>query len=384
MKVLFIFGTRPEAVKMAPLVKALRERPRDFEVRVCVTAQHRQMLDQVLEFFQIVPDYDLDLMKPNQTLFDITAAGLSGLQAVLPDAAPDRVFVQGDTTTAFVGALSAYYSGVKVCHLEAGLRSGNKLAPYPEEMNRILVGHLADFHFAPTEQARRNLAAEGLTTNVWVVGNTVIDALLIGLKLIEEAGAERYASDFPFLDFSRQIVLITGHRRESFGEPFENIANALSDAARRFPRVQFVYPVHLNPLVREPVNRILGSQPNVHLIPPLDYPHLIWLMSKATVVVTDSGGIQEEAPTLGKPVLVMRDVTERTEGIEAGTAKLVGTSRETILRELSTLLTDSGAYQAMAQAVNPYGDGTTSQQIMQILLADAGGPVPTLPVTAPT
>lgn len=382
MKVLFVFGTRPEAIKMAPLVKALGQRPQDFEVRVCVTAQHRQMLDQVLEFFQIVPDYDLDLMKPNQSLFDITAASLTGLQGVLRDAAPDRVFVQGDTTTAFVGALSAYYSGIKVCHLEAGLRSGNKLAPYPEEMNRILAGHLAHYHFAPTEQARRNLAAEGITANVWVVGNTVIDALLSGLELIDDGGAEHYAKAFPFLDFSRRIVLITGHRRESFGEPLENLARALQEAARRFPEVEFVYPVHPNPNVLEPVNRILGGQRHVHLIRPLDYPHLIWLMSKSYVVVTDSGGIQEEAPALGKPVLVMRDVTERTEGIEAGTAKLVGTNREAILRELSTLLTDSRAYQAMAQAVNPYGDGTTSRRIMEILLADIAEPAPAMAVTA--
>jgi UDP-N-acetylglucosamine 2-epimerase (non-hydrolysing) len=251
--------------------------------------------------------------------------------------------------------------------VEAGLRSWNKQAPYPEEVNRILISHVADYHFAPTDKARANLAAEGLTENVWVVGNTVIDALHMGLQLIDRSLEERYLKEFSFLDFSRRIVLITAHRRESFGAPVEEIGNAVGDLANRFADVQFVYPVHLNPNIKEPMHRLLGKHPNVHLVPPMDYPHLIWILNKAHSVLTDSGGIQEEAPALGKPVLVMRDVTERVEGIEAGTAKLVGTRRQAIIDEMSRLLTDREAYARMAQAVNPYGDGTSSRQIRDIL-----------------
>jgi UDP-N-acetylglucosamine 2-epimerase (non-hydrolysing) len=372
VKVLVVFGTRPEAIKLSPVIMALRERTDVFDTRVCVTAQHRDMLDQVLRFFAIRADYDLDLMRPNQTLFDITARAVMALEGVMAEFGPDHVIVQGDTTTTLVGALCAYYGKVKVSHVEAGLRSGHRYAPYPEELNRILTGHLADYHFAPTEQARRNLAAEGIRENVWVVGNTVIDALLLGLKLIREHGEARYVQAFPFLDLSRRVVLITGHRRESFGEPFEQIAQAVAAVAETFPEVQFVYPVHRNPNVREPVGRILGGLANVHLIDPLDYPDLIWLMNAAYVVVTDSGGIQEEAPALGKPVLVMRDVTERTEGLVAGTARLVGTRRETIVENLAELLTNPEAYQGMARAVNPYGDGTSSRQIVDVLLERAG------------
>lgn len=368
MKILFIFGTRPEAIKLAPVIRTLHQRFPSFDVNVVVTAQHRQMLDQVLEFYQIEPDFDLNLMQPNQNLFDITARTLQELRGVIEQCKPDNIFIQGDTTTSFCGALAGYYFQTKVSHVEAGLRSGNKYAPYPEEKNRILTGHLADYHFAPTDRARKNLAEEGITNNVWVVGNTVIDALLLGLETIKEKSTEEFHHYFDFIDFSHRLVLITGHRRESFGKPFENIADALRDVAFSFPKIQFVYPVHLNPHVKEPVNRILSGLANVHLIDPLDYQHFIWLMSKSYLVVTDSGGIQEEAPTLGIPVLVMRDITERPEGIEAGTAKLVGTQRERIVQEVSNLLTDDQVYTEMARARNPYGDGTSSQQIADILL----------------
>lgn len=366
MKVLFVFGTRPEAIKLAPLVLAT-ERSGKLRAEVCVTAQHREMLDQVLRFFDVTPQHDLNLMQPNQTLFDITARSLVGLRAVIAESKPDLVCVQGDTTSTFCGALAAYYSRVPVAHLEAGLRSGNRFSPYPEEANRILTGHIADYHFPPTIKAKQNLAAEGITDNVWVVGNTVVDALLTGLSLIKERGERPFIEAFPFLDFQRRIMLVTGHRRESFGGPFEQIAHALREIAEAFPDLQIVYPVHLNPNVREPVNRILGDQAGVHLIEPLDYPELIWLMNRSHIVLTDSGGIQEEAPSLGKPVLVMREVTERTEGIEAKTAKLVGTDREKIVFEAGRLLSDEAAYREMAQAVNPYGDGTTSQQVVEIL-----------------
>jgi UDP-N-acetylglucosamine 2-epimerase (non-hydrolysing) len=322
----------------------------------------------VLSFFQIEPDFDLDLMKPNQTLFDITANSLTGLSRVMSDFQPENVIVQGDTTTTFCGALAAYYCRTKISHVEAGLRSGHKYSPYPEEANRILTGRLTDYHFAPTERARGSLAAEGITDNVWVVGNTVIDALHMAVELIQSGDETAYHRRFDFLDLSRRIVLVTGHRRESFGKPFENIANALRETSQRFEDVQFVYPVHLNPNVREPVNRILSDVSGVHLIDPLDYPSLVWLMKNSTLVVTDSGGIQEEAPSLGKPVLVMREVTERTEGVEAGTAKLVGTDRQVIVDQLSLLLSDQRAYSEMARAVNPYGDGTTSRQIRDLLI----------------
>ncbi len=376
--VLFIFGTRPEAIKMAPLVVEFKKNNDLFETRVCVTAQHRQMLDQVLNFFAIEPNYDLNLMKPNQSLFDITANGLKGLETVLDDARPDVVFVQGDTTTVLVGALAAYYKQIDVAHLEAGLRSGNRYSPYPEEMNRMITGRLANFHFAPTMQAMQNLSSEGINHNVWVVGNTVIDALLMGLDIIKKGEYEQIILDYfrsIIPGFSRlidpksksRIILVTGHRRESFGEPFENICHALKEILSNFNDVEIIYPVHLNPNVREPVNRILKNQQRIHLIEPLDYPYLIWLMEKSYLVLTDSGGIQEEAPTLGKPVLVMRDVTERMEGVEAGTAKLVGTNKDIIVKETTKLLADIGAYKQMAVAVNPYGDGKTSEKIVEIL-----------------
>jgi UDP-N-acetylglucosamine 2-epimerase (non-hydrolysing) len=367
LKILFIFGTRPEAIKFAPLIKACQKRQDLFRVLACVTAQHRQMLDQVLSFFAINPDFDLDIMEDGQGLFAIASRSLAGLEKILTTSSPDLVFVQGDTTTAFSGALAGYYKKIKVCHLEAGLRSSNKYSPFPEEMNRVLVDHIADYHFAPTDKAAQNLYKEGITKNVWKVGNTVIDALYLGMSVIEKKGEAEFIRHFNFLDFTRRIILITGHRRESFGGPFENICNAFKEIASSHPDTELVYPVHLNPNVQEPVYRILKNRANIHLIEPLDYPHLIWLMSKSYLVLTDSGGIQEEAPSLGKPVLVMREVTERTEGIEVGTAILVGTDKETIIRETNVLLSDATAYQSRANAVNPYGDGTASEKIVEIL-----------------
>lgn len=365
-KILFIFGTRPEAIKMAPLIKAFQKNKNSFNVKVCVTGQHRQMLDQVLAFFEIKPDYDLNIMQPGQTLFEVTANSLKGLEPVLDQFLPDIIFVQGDTTTVLTGALAGYYKKIKVAHLEAGLRSGDKYSPFPEELNRILASQLATYHFAPTANAVANLTQEGITKNVYLVGNTVIDALLLGLEIIKQKGEAPYQQFFKFIDFSKRVILVTGHRRESFGAPFEEICDALRVLALRGD-VEIVYPVHLNPNVQEPVNRILKDVNNVHLIEPLSYPYLIWLMSQAYLVITDSGGIQEEAPTLGKPVLVMREVTERQEGVTAGTAKLVGANKDIIVKEATVLLDDQAAYSKMAQAVNPYGDGQTSEKIVKIL-----------------
>lgn len=365
-KVLFIFGTRPEAIKMAPLIKVFGSRKDQFITEVCVTAQHREMLDQVLDFFGIEPHFDLNLMKPNQTLFDITADSLKGLEDVIDRVRPDMIFVQGDTTTAFVGALAGYYKKIKVAHIEAGLRSGNKFSPFPEEMNRILAGRVADFHFAPTPLAEKNLRAEAVNDNIYVVGNTVIDALFLGLDIIKQRGDDEYAKFYSFLDFNKRIILVTGHRRESFGKPFEAICSALKRIADRGD-VSIVYPVHLNPNVQEPVKRILKDVHHVHLIPPVDYPKLIWLLNRSYLVLTDSGGIQEEAPSLGKPVLVMREVTERTEGVDAGTAMLVGADEELIVREATRLLDIPGEYEKMAHAANPYGDGTTSAKVADIV-----------------
>jgi UDP-N-acetylglucosamine 2-epimerase (non-hydrolysing) len=366
-KVLFIFGTRPEAIKMAPLVKAFQKDTQNFETKVCVTAQHRSMLDQVLDFFEIKPDYDLDLMLPGQTLFDITARVLNGLEKVLDDCEPEVIFVQGDTTTVFVGALAGFYKKIKIAHIEAGLRSNNKYSPFPEEINRKLTGHMTDYHFAPTKKAVESLRKEGITENVWQVGNTVIDALFLGLKIIKEQGEDKYYDFFKDIDFNKKIILVTSHRRESFGKPFEEICEAIKEIAEAYPAVEIVYPVHLNPNVQKTVKSILKNIKNVHLIEPLNYPYLIWLMQKAYLVLTDSGGIQEEAPSLGKPVLVMRDVTERMEGVEEGTAKLVGTDRQCIIKNVTQLLDDQKVYAQMAQAVNPYGDGTTSQQVLEIM-----------------
>lgn len=363
---LFIFGTRPEAIKLAPLIKAMKDSPM-FAVKVCVTSQHRQMLDQVLAFFEINTDYDLDVMLPNQSLFQLTGRILSRLENVFEESKPDLVFVQGDTTTVLAGALAAYYKKIPIEHLEAGLRSGNLNSPFPEEGNRLLASRLATWHFAPTKRAMENLQREGITSNVFVVGNTVIDALRLGLEKIDKQGFHSTATIFAKINFGKKVILVTGHRRESFGKPFEEICHALLQIAIQYKGVEIVYPVHLNPNVKEPVNRILGGIKNIHLADPLDYPDMLWLMRKSYLILTDSGGIQEEAPSLGKPVLVMRDVTERPEGIEAGTSELVGTCSRDIVSRVSVLLEDRDAYAAMAKAINPYGDGWSSKRIVSIL-----------------
>lgn len=370
MKVLLIFGTRPEAIKFAPLYYSLKER---FDTKICVTAQHREMLDQVLEFFDIVPDYDLNIMSQNQTLFDVTARIMMSLKSVLDDFQPDLIFVQGDTSTTFLGALAGFYQKVRIAHLEAGLRTYKKFSPFPEEMNRTLTSRLTDFHFVPTESNKMNLQREGINDHVYVVGNTVVDALFLGLKIIEEKGDDAYREFFNYLDFSKKIVLITGHRRESFGEGIENICRSIRSLSELYPEVQFVYPVHLNPNIRIPVNERLSDLGNVFLIDPLDYPVMIWLLNRSYFVLTDSGGIQEEAPSLGKPVLVMRDSTERTEGIEAGTAKLVGTDPDVIIREARILMEDPPIYDKMSRSLNPYGDGQTSMMISDILKKELEG-----------
>ena len=364
--ILFIFGTRPEAIKMAPLIKEFKKHDH-FRVRVCVTGQHREMLDQVLSFFDIEPDIDLALMRQGQTLSDLSARVLQALDPVLERENPDLVFVQGDTTTVFCGALAAFYRNIKVAHLEAGLRTGNKQSPYPEEMNRILAGHIADYHFAPTNQAVQNLINEGISENVYQVGNTVIDALLMGLSIIRNGSEQKLREKFSSVIDKRRMVLVTGHRRESFGKPFESICRALTRIADKYPDTLILYPVHLNPRVRETVYSFLSDKENIRLIEPVDYHEMIWLESQADIVLTDSGGVQEEAPSLGKPVLVMRDVTERQEGVEAGTAKLVGTDEDTIVRAVETLMDKPEEYEKMANAVNPYGDGTTSRRIVEIL-----------------
>jgi len=365
-KILFVYGTRPEAIKMAPLVLKVAE-SRFLQPVVCLTGQHRTMLDQVNTFFNIQGDFDLNVMSPDQSLVTMTAKILHGVAAVIGECIPDLMIVQGDTTSAFAGALAAYYQKVRVAHLEAGLRSWSKYSPFPEEINRSLIGHIADLHFAPTQSARENLAREGVVSDVFVVGNTVIDALLLGLQIIGKSGEDALKDQFHSIDFSKRLILVTGHRRESFGAPFERICAALATIARAHEECMIVYPVHLNPSVRDPVYRILGNINNIVLLEPLNYSHLIWLMSRCELVLTDSGGIQEEAPSLGKPVLVMRDVTERMEGVAAGTARLVGTDTETIVREALKLLEDKSAYESMARAINPYGDGNASPRIVEIL-----------------
>jgi UDP-N-acetylglucosamine 2-epimerase (non-hydrolysing) len=371
IRLLTVVGTRPEAIKMAPLIRRLAVDAR-FESRVCVTGQHREMLDAVLANFAIQPDYDLNIMRPNQKLADIASATLSGLTPILEEFRPHRVLVQGDTTTTLAAAIASYYSNVAVAHVEAGLRTGNMHAPWPEEGNRKLTTGLADLHFAPTATSRRNLLAEGVPSDaIHVTGNTVIDALLISRARINTDATLRTSllQQFPVLEFGRRLVLVTGHRRENFGSGFENICRALTALASRFPDVQVLYPVHLNPKVREPVFRLLRQLPNVLLIEPVDYLPFVYLMDRSTLIITDSGGVQEEAPSLGKPVLVMRDVTERPEAVEAGTVKLVGTDVDRIVNEASTLLNDTTAYQHMSRAINPYGDGRACERIVEIIAA---------------
>jgi UDP-N-acetylglucosamine 2-epimerase (non-hydrolysing) len=366
-KILFVFGTRPEAIKLAPLIEEMRKFPELFDIKVCVTAQQRQMLDQVLNFFSIVPEFDLNIMLENQSLFDITILTLKLIKDVISDFIPDIIIVQGDTTTSFVAALAGYYFKIKVAHVEAGLRSFNKYSPYPEEINRILTGHIADYHFAPTQMAVDSLKKEGIIHNVFMTTNTVIDALYLGLDIIKQKGQEKYSEFFDFINFRNRIILVTGHRRESFGVPFRNLCEGILQIADSFEDIEIVYPVHLNPNVRNPVNDILKGHKRIHLIEPLDYPYFIWLMNCSYLILTDSGGVQEEAPSLGKPVLVMRDVTERMEGVEAGTAKLVGTSTTKIIEETSLLLKNKKEYDKMSSNNNPYGDGNACKRIVEIL-----------------
>lgn len=369
MKVLTVFGTRPEAIKMAPLVKILEQQV-DIQSVVCVTAQHRQMLDQVMDLFEITPQHDLNIMKPGQTLAGITTEILNKIETVLINDKPDLILVHGDTSTTFATTLAAYYHRIPVGHVEAGLRTGNIYSPWPEEANRKLTGALARLHFAPTDQSKSNLLGENIPEkDITVTGNTVIDALLwVKEKLERDAYlAEAAGSQFPFLRNNAKLVLITGHRRENFGDGFVRICTAIKALAERFEDTDFVYPVHLNPNVREPVGRILDSLPNVHLIEPLDYLPFVYLMTRSTVILTDSGGIQEEAPSLGKPVLVMRDTTERPEAVAAGTVKLVGTDCAKIEEEVTALLTDDVAYDKMSFAHNPYGDGQACTRIVEAI-----------------
>jgi UDP-N-acetylglucosamine 2-epimerase (non-hydrolysing) len=368
-KILTVFGTRPEAIKMAPLVKALATDTR-FEAKICVTAQHREMLDQVLELFEITPDYDLNLMKPGQTLNDITAGILLTLKPILQEFKPDIVLVHGDTATTFAAALAAYYEKIAVGHVEAGLRTGNIYSPWPEEANRRLTGSLTKYHFAPTETSQLNLLKENIDEQtISITGNTVIDALLMVKDkiTINKNLSSTLGQLFPFLDESKKLILVTGHRRESFGGGFERICESLAITAKKHPNVQILYPMHLNPNVREPVNRILANIENIHLIEPQQYLPFIYLMDRSYIILTDSGGIQEEAPSLGKPVLVMRDSTERPEAIEAGTVKLVGTQVETIVKNLNILLTNTDEYKKMSYAHNPYGDGKACSRILEVL-----------------
>ncbi|AEX54119.1 non-hydrolyzing UDP-N-acetylglucosamine 2-epimerase [Rahnella aquatilis] len=369
MKVLTIFGTRPEAIKMAPLVLALSQ-DAAFESKVCVTAQHREMLDQVLRLFDITPDYDLNIMKPGQGLTEITSRILTGLKPVLDEFRPDIVLVHGDTTTTLSASLAAFYHQIPVGHVEAGLRTGDLSSPWPEEGNRLLTGHLAKWHFAPTENASANLQRENIAgERIFVTGNTVIDALLwVRDRFNRDASlAQQLADNYPFLDANKKLILVTGHRRESFGEGFERICSALAEIACQHPDVQIVYPVHLNPNVSEPVNRILQSIDNIVLIDPQDYLPFVYLMDKAYLILTDSGGVQEEAPSLGKPVLVMRETTERPEAVDAGTVRLVGTDPAKMVGEVNRLLNDENEYNSMSRAHNPYGDGHACRHILDAL-----------------
>ncbi|HQP50658.1 MAG TPA: UDP-N-acetylglucosamine 2-epimerase (non-hydrolyzing) [Syntrophorhabdaceae bacterium] len=365
-KILIVFGTRPEAIKLAPVINKLKEREKDFKAIICVTAQHREMLDQVLSIFNIKPDYDLDIMKNNQNLFDITTKVLVGLKSVLEEANPDLVMVQGDTTTAFIAGLGAFYLKIPVAHVEAGLRTYNKYNPFPEDMNRHLLSAIADYHFAPTEWSKTNLMKEHIPKErIWVTGNTVIDALLEIVKRQKADKPNNIISKFKVQ--SSKLILVTGHRRESFGEGFENICQALREIAQKRSDIIIVYPVHLNPNVRQPVNKILKNIANVVLIEPIDYEPFVSLMNRSYLILTDSGGIQEEAPSLGKPVLVMRNTTERPEGVEAGVVKLVGTVKDSIVENVFELLDNKDIYEGMSKKANPYGDGKAAERIADIL-----------------
>ena len=379
MKILTIFGTRPEAIKIAHVLMELRKGSNAVISKVCVTAQHREMLDQVLKVFDIKPDYDLNIMFKGQDLFDVSINSLAGLRDVLKKERPDMVLVQGDTTTAFMGGLAAYYLKIPIGHIEAGLRTYDKYSPYPEEKNRHILGVLADYHFAPTSWARSNLLKEGIPEDkIWVTGNTVIDALQYIVSRQTEIKSrqfwnryfeEKWGVNLPstYDGNNPKLILVTGHRRENFGEGFENICLALKEIAEKRDDVVIIYPVHLNPNVQKPVKSILNEQRNVYLIDPLEYEPFVFLMSNAHLVLTDSGGVQEEAPSLGKPVLVMRNTTERPEGIEAGTVKLVGTDKDNIIKSIMELLDNSEYYESMSKAVNPYGDGRAASRIIDVL-----------------
>lgn len=366
-KILVVFGTRPEAIKMAPLVKEFLKYTDAFDTRVCVTAQHREMLDQVLTFFDIKPEYDLDVMQPGQNLYSLTSAIILKLKPVLESFKPDYVFVHGDTTTTMAASIAAFYSGAKVCHIEAGLRTHNKLSPFPEELNRQITGRVADFHFAPTVASKNNLLKENIDTNsIEVTGNTVIDALLHSVKKVKQEPSDLVKQ----LDIDlngADLLLVTGHRRENHGKGFIRICEALKTIALQRPEIQIIYPVHLNPKVLEPVNRILGDINNIQLIKPLPYHDFIWLMDRAKIIITDSGGVQEEAPSLGKPVLVMRDTTERPEAVAAGTVILVGTDTQKIIQETFELLDDATHFQEMSNKHNPYGDGEACGRIVSFM-----------------
>ncbi len=369
-KILLVFGTRPEAIKMAPVVRELRRFPESFQIKLCVTAQHRQMLDQVLNFFELVPDYDLNVMEQSQGVSDVICKVLQGLTPILADFEPDVVLVHGDTATTLAASLSAYFHRIPVGHVEAGLRTGCIYSPWPEEVNRRVAGIVAKWHFAPTERARQNLLNEGVEDRwILVTGNTVIDALGYVQETIEKNAElrQRLETQFNFLDSQKRLLLVTGHRRESFGKGFENICSALKDVAQSFDDLEIVFPVHLNPKVLGPVRRMLSGIENVFLIEPLDYVPFVYLMKRSCLIVTDSGGVQEEAPSLGKPVLVTRDTTERPEAIEAGTVKLVGTDYRRIRSEVSGLLNDHAEYERMAKSNNPYGDGRAASRIAAYL-----------------
>jgi UDP-N-acetylglucosamine 2-epimerase (non-hydrolysing) len=366
-KVLIVFGTRPEAIKMAPLVKAFEKYPNQFNTKVCVTAQHREMLDQVLSFFEITPHYDLDLMKPGQNLYDLTADIITNLKPILEDFQPDYVFVHGDTTTTMAGSIASFYSGAKVCHVEAGLRTHNKLSPFPEEINRQIAGRVCDYHFAPTDTSKQNLLQENIKeSTILVTGNTVIDTLLESVKRVKKKPSFNIQELSKTLK-DKEMILVTGHRRENHGDGFVRICEALKIIAQDCPNRLIVYPVHLNPKVQEPVKRILKDEDNVMLIDPLAYPDFIWMMNRAKIIITDSGGVQEEAPSLGKPVLVMRDTTERPEAVDAGTVILVGTDKEKIVKEALDLLNNKERFDAMSTLHNPYGDGNASQRIVDYI-----------------
>jgi len=368
-KILFVVGTRPEAIKIAPLIIKCKQYPNLFDVKVCLTAQHRQMLDQVMAFFNITADYDLNLMKPNQNLHSLTADIIVALKPIYEEFKPHWVLVHGDTTTSTAAALAAFYSGISVAHVEAGLRTFNKLAPFPEEMNRNITGRIADLHFAPTKTSKQNLLKEAINPDtIFITGNTVIDALKLGLSIVNETENSEIVELRSVVDFTKKIILVTGHRRENFGEGFENICAALQTIAKKNKHeVEIVYPVHLNPNVQTPVNKLLANESNIKLIQPLNYEAFIWMMNKSYLIITDSGGVQEEAPSLGKPVLVMRDITERPEAVEAGTVILVGTNQLKITETACKLLDNKDYYTQMSGKHNPYGDGLASDRIVKIL-----------------